>query len=59
MFESFWKTIYYFFSWFRQPQYMSVNNNDDIEYGNLPDDININTKLSIKIPQYEFIIIKE
>ena len=51
MFESFWKTICYFFSWFKRPKYMSVNNSlddfddiDDIEYGKLPDNININTK---------------
>ena len=64
MFESFWKTIYYFFSWFKSPKYMSVNDNDEIEYGKLPDDIinvntNTNNKLSIKIPQYEFIMLKD
>ncbi len=52
MFESFWKKIYYIFSWFTYSyfHYTSINN-DENEYRELPD----NTKLKIKIPKHEFI----
>ena len=61
MFEKFWKTIYNFFFWFKSHQ--STNHNDaDIEYGELPDNINTNynyTKLTINIPKYEFVLIDD
>ena len=56
MFEIFWKTVYRIFSCFKQPQHIDVINYDDIEYGELPDDM---ARLSIKIPQYNFVMIKD
>jgi len=74
MFEFFWKTFYYFFSWFGEPHLQHKIDNtdnidtDEIEYGILPDiiiDNNIvhqkdnKSNLRIKIPQYEFIMLKK
>lgn len=55
MFQIFWNVFYHIFRCFRQPETVKINN-DDIEYGKLPDcELTNNAKLTIKVPKYEFI----